>query len=205
MQAAGTAKLRADKGQIHRLASKIGHTCRDESGDGKCVVGAMGEIPIANAFRALAEASELGKSPVEVRVRWEEEEGDERSLRFHTELRQNYNWKAFKERWSGLRQKPAVLTVTPHTNVHRLGTALVTEQKKKGGVAIKLSHSSDYVLAIAAKALATMPHLAQTERLGGALVCVLRWPRLRESLVQEDVDNKFIYAHILERVSETPE
>lgn len=177
-----------DDERIRRLAGKIGILCRD--GEGLCVVGARGEASTAHAVRALATGSELGKSPVEFRARWQEEDEQARSLRFYCELR--YTWTAFKEMWKPFNGKARVLPVTPHTGVHRLATALVTEQRVKGAAVLKLNYSNDSVLNIAAKALATMPHLAQNAALGSSLVCVVRW-NIRGP------ESTFAYAHLFRR------
>lgn len=181
-------KAEADDAQIQRLAGKIGLLCRD--GEGLCVVGARGEASTAHALRAIAAASELGKSPVEFRVRWHEDPGEERSLRFYGEMR--YPWTAFKSMWKGFGKEVNVRSVTPHTDVHRLATALAMEQRFRGAVALKLHYANSTVLSVAAKALATLPYVQQYEARGAAIVCVLRW----------DVRNpeaKFAYAHLFKR------
>eukprot|EP00930_Biecheleria_cincta_P095690 TRINITY_DN87632_c0_g1_i1.p1 TRINITY_DN87632_c0_g1~~TRINITY_DN87632_c0_g1_i1.p1 ORF type:complete len:234 (-),score=30.05 TRINITY_DN87632_c0_g1_i1:566-1267(-) len=178
-----------------RFAGKIGLQCRNY--EGHCVIGARGEAATANAIRGIAKASELGKSPVEFRARWHEEPNDERSLRFFADI--SDTWTVFKKRWAALEKKPQLLQVTPNTSVHNLATAVVTEQRKLGGSAMKLNPKNDTVLAIAAKTLATLPHLAQHEDIGGNLVCVLRWPR-----IQSDTPT-FVYAHIFWKKDENPD
>ncbi|CAE8634302.1 unnamed protein product [Polarella glacialis] len=161
--------------------------CRDF--EGYCVIGARGEAASANALRSLARASELGKSPIEFRARWHEDPGDERSLRFYAEICET--WSDFKKRWKAIDGTPRVLPVTPHTSVHQLATAVATDQRKVGGVALKLNHKNATVMAIAAKVLATLPHLAQNEEIGCGLVCVLRWP-----MIEKPEAAKFVYAHV---------
>lgn len=180
----------ADEGQTDRLAGKIGVLCRD--GKGLCVIGARGELPVARALRALAKASEYGKSAIEFRTRWHEDPGNERSLRFYAEM--PYTWSAFKLRWKPLQGKVRVMPITPHSSVHKVATAMATEQRKVGAVALKINHKNDTVMAIAAKALATLPHSAQSEELGMALACVLRWP-----MISDEAAGKFIYAHVVDR------
>lgn len=177
---------KAPESQTDLLAGKIGTICRSTSG--LCVIGARGELSTARAMRALAKGSDLGKSPLEFRVRWHEEPNDERSLRFYTEIR--YTWTAFKKSWKRMGGEVRVLTVTPHTSVHKLATAVVIEERRSDAVALKLNSLNDSVLATAAKALATLPHLAQMEARGADLVCVLRWPTSQEAL--------YLYAHIFD-------
>lgn len=198
---------KAEESQTDRLAGKIGVLCRD--GEGLCVVGARGELPAARVLRAVAKASERGKSAIEFRVRWQEEASDERSLRFYTEIRET--WREFKRRWAALPERPTVLIVTPKSNVHRVATAAATEQRYKRGVALKLDARNDSVLSTAAKVLATMPHMAQSPALGASLVCVARWPSLQKSGDDVDVSDAaraeeearssrhFIFIHVFAR------
>merc|ERR1740122_392958 len=88
----------------------------------------------------------------------------------------------------------ARLKVTPNTEVHRLATAIVTEHRKVGGVVLTLNPKQDKVIAIAAKALGTIPHVAHDQDVGESLACVVRWPTM-----QRPEGGKFIYAHILDR------
>lgn len=175
--------------QVDRLAGKIGVLCRD--GEGLCIIGARGEVSTARAMRALARASEVGKSPIEFKVRWQEDEGGQRSIRFYAEM--PYSWTEFKRRWSRLRKQLKtdlpMLSVTPRTGVHKLATALASQQRQKGAAVIRLNYNNNTVMSIAAKALATLPHLAQSEHLGASLVCIIRWDVLAS-------DAKFAYAHI---------
>mmetsp|Transcript_56804 Transcript_56804/g.164531 ORF Transcript_56804/g.164531 Transcript_56804/m.164531 type:complete len:247 (-) Transcript_56804:3-743(-) len=197
--------IAAEEEQSDKLAGKIGVLCRN--GESPCIVGARGALATARAVRALAKASEFGKSPLEFRVRWhqdsdENRDTDERALRFYIELR--YTWTDFKLRWQTLRETSTgghipMLRVTPHTKVHSLATAMATEQRVKGGVILQLSHSNDAVINIGAKALATLPHVAQTVAKGAALSCVLRWNQ-RD---RDDNVGKFIYAHVFTRQEET--
>eukprot|EP00933_Yihiella_yeosuensis_P043425 TRINITY_DN38226_c0_g1_i1.p1 TRINITY_DN38226_c0_g1~~TRINITY_DN38226_c0_g1_i1.p1 ORF type:complete len:268 (+),score=59.70 TRINITY_DN38226_c0_g1_i1:60-863(+) len=179
---------------FERLAGKIGVQCRNFKS--YCVVGARGDKAVANALRSIARASELGKSPVEFRARWQEDPGDERSLRFYAEISET--WSDFKKNWKELGkasdQQPKVLSVTPNTIVHKLATAVVMEQKSVGGAALQLNPKNDKVLSIGAKALATLPHLAQNEEIGCNLVCVLRWPSMKS-----EAAGKFIFAHVFWR------
>lgn len=200
---------KADETQTQRLAGKIGILCRDSQS--VCVVGARGELPTARAMRAIAQASELGLSALEVQAFWHRDPGDERSLRLRVERR--YPWTSFKRRWAAsFAGKVQLLPVTPHTDVHRLALALVTEQRKVGGVVLKLNPKNSTVMSIAAKALATLPHVAtdevrqrgssseplRQEALAAPLVCVLRWPK-----IQNVEAAKFVYAHLLKRHSDT--
>eukprot|EP00440_Ansanella_granifera_P039985 gb/GFBE01043368.1/.p1 GENE.gb/GFBE01043368.1/~~gb/GFBE01043368.1/.p1 ORF type:complete len:247 (+),score=49.89 gb/GFBE01043368.1/:1-741(+) len=177
-----------DDKRYERLAGKIGLKCREYNG--YCVIGARGEAAVANALRGLARASELGKSPVEFRVRWHEDPGDERSLRFYAEICET--WSDFKKRWAANKETPKPLEVTPHTSVHKLATAVVINQRKIGGAALKLNYKNDTVMSIAGKALASLPHLAHHEDLGCGLVCIMRWP----SIANPEA-SKFVYAHVL--------
>eukprot|EP00929_Paragymnodinium_shiwhaense_P102790 TRINITY_DN66021_c0_g1_i1.p1 TRINITY_DN66021_c0_g1~~TRINITY_DN66021_c0_g1_i1.p1 ORF type:complete len:116 (-),score=22.63 TRINITY_DN66021_c0_g1_i1:208-555(-) len=110
------------------------------------------------------------------------------------------------------------MPVTPKTSVYHLATALASEERKHGGAALALNASNDDVLALAAKALATLPHVARPsdeepsnegtsnavadksansdhgapEAVRGLdLACVLRWPQSRGATR--------IYAHIVHR------
>mmetsp|Transcript_1144 Transcript_1144/g.2317 ORF Transcript_1144/g.2317 Transcript_1144/m.2317 type:complete len:254 (+) Transcript_1144:44-805(+) len=195
--APGAASKGSDEQRFDRLAGKIGVQCRDLRGHS--VIGARGEAALANALRGLARASELGKSPVEFRARWHEDPGDERSIRFYAEICET--WTDFKKRWAALKETPRAFQVTPHTSVHKLATAVVTNQRKIGGAALKLNYKNDTVMATAGKVLATLPHLTQHEDLGCGLVCVIRWP-----MIATPEASKFVYAHVfwrkLEKLSE---
>lgn len=227
--------------QVGRLVGKIGMLCRDSQ---RCVVGARGELCAARAIRSLAKATEASKAAIEVRVRWHDDPGDTRSLRFHSEMR--YSLREFRSFWDslglsasqsraevvdpdsndihGASAAPAATTnrfsVTPHTVPQSLATAVASEVRKQGRVALVLNASSDSVLNAAAKALASIPHVSRpegcnvkpmhlpaeaeeaaavevTERmrlreLGPSdLVCVLRWPQSRGATR--------IYAHLFHR------
>jgi len=182
----------ADETQTDRLAGKIGLLCRDS--EGNCVIGSRGELTTARAIRALAKASELGKSAIVFRARWHADSEEERALRFYATM--PYTFSVFKQNWKLLVGKARVLQVTPHTGVHNLATAIAMEERKNGGVALKLNHKNDTVLAVAAKALATLPHLALNEERGQGLGCVLRWPRLGDHDAA-----KFVYAHVFGNAS----
>eukprot|EP00927_Polykrikos_kofoidii_P030891 TRINITY_DN26571_c0_g2_i1.p1 TRINITY_DN26571_c0_g2~~TRINITY_DN26571_c0_g2_i1.p1 ORF type:complete len:421 (-),score=65.20 TRINITY_DN26571_c0_g2_i1:318-1580(-) len=196
----------SDESSTDSLAGKIAAICGKKNGF--CVVGSRGELPTARTMRALAKASETGSSPIEFRARWHEEPDDRRSLRFHAELGQT--WSEFKAKWLTLNDgKPIqALSVTQQTTVHKLATALATEQRKQGGALLRVSHKSNTVLNIAAKALATLPHMAQTEALGCALVTVVRWPSMKRATKNKDVmqdvhtsaaqeAGKYLYVHLL--------
>lgn len=198
---------KAAESQTDRLVGKIGALCK-KYGSG-FVLGSKGELATARAVRALAKASENRKSPLEFRVEWHVDPSEvpgntSRSLRFHAELR--YTWSHFRRRWDLLslskKAESKVLPVTPHTDVSRLATALATEERKAGRAALKLNPSSDAVLNVAAKALATLPHLQpQANTKGPELVCVMRWPATGDAL--------WVYAHLFRRsesleISEKP-
>lgn len=190
----------ADESQTQRLARKIGMLCRKSGG--LCVVGSRGELPTARAMRALAVASEAEKAPVEFGVRWHEDPGDGRSLRFYAEMR--CNWSKFRRRWDarsavegGIRPMP----VTPNTPVYWLATALVRQVRNQSGAALSLNPHNNAVMNITAKALATMPYAAQEGAhrkdvlaggtTGADLVCVLRWPKSHGAMR--------VYAHVMRR------
>lgn len=174
----------ANEDQTDRLAGKIGMLCRD--GQGLCVVGSRGEVPTARAMRALAKASEWSKSPVEFRVRWHEDPENARSLRFYSEIR--YSYTDFKRKWRSWPEPPRKLAVTPDSVVHKVATALCIEERKNGCAVLKLNPQNNKVMAIAAKCLATLPHLSQIPQKGSDMVCVLRWP--------QSAGAKWVYAHV---------
>lgn len=171
----------ANEQQVERFVGKIGMLCRSS---GSCVVGARGQLSVARAVRSLAKASEAAKAAIEVRVRWHDDPGDARSLRFHAEMR--YSLLEFRSAWESLglsaSRVPAELmdsssgaasggvsagiirfAVTPHTVPQTLAVAAATEVRKRGRVAWALNASNDAVLNAAAKALATLPQACQSE------------------------------------------
>lgn len=195
---------RAEEEQAQGLAGDLGMHCRGRHGS--CKVGAKGDLAIACAMRAIAQASEAENAPLEFRVHWQEgaqnaaqgqpEPG--RWLQFQAEMR--YNWSTFRHHWdasSQERRKP--MPVTPATAPLGLARALLTEERKRGGAALALNPNNDAVMSVAAKALAELPHAAAR---GGAeessleppdagIVCVLRWPRSRGAAR--------VYAHVFRR------
>lgn len=185
---------KASEDKTDRLAGKIGILCREDKGR-YCIVGSRGRLPSARAMRALAKAGELGKSPIQFQTRWHEEADDSRALRFYAEL--FLTWKEFKEKMAAFPERPTHLSVTPHTDVHGLATAIVMEQRKKGSVVIRLKTTNDAVCYTCARALATLPHVAQSEERGAELVAVARWPSLQESVDTRNSEAEFMYVHVL--------
>merc|ERR1712151_111651 len=103
-----------------------------------------------------------------------------------------------KRRWKRIQKDaPAdgvpILHVTPHTGVHKLATAMATQQRQKGAAVLKVRYESDAVMSIAAKALATLPHLSQNEDLGSSILSVIRW-----NVASSDA--KFAYVHLFSSV-----
>lgn len=177
----------ANEESIDRFTKKIGHIC-DDGLEAVCVIGSRGELPTATVMRSIAQVSEMKGSPIQFRVRWHEDPGNERSLRFFAEKREN--WASFKERFAQL-GKLEPMAVTPNTEIHNLAVAMVTRERKEGGAVLKLNPQNHTVLHIAAKALATLPHLAQFQAKGTSLICALRWPS-----IQTPEAAKFIYGHV---------
>eukprot|EP00927_Polykrikos_kofoidii_P035518 TRINITY_DN30087_c0_g1_i1.p1 TRINITY_DN30087_c0_g1~~TRINITY_DN30087_c0_g1_i1.p1 ORF type:complete len:304 (+),score=35.77 TRINITY_DN30087_c0_g1_i1:42-953(+) len=89
--------IHADESKTKRLAGKVGMLCRQ---GGSCTVGSKGELPTARAMRAIAKASEDEKAPIEFTVRWHEDPGGGRSLRFFATNRSD--WSAFHRLWKKL-------------------------------------------------------------------------------------------------------
>ncbi|CAK9102946.1 unnamed protein product [Durusdinium trenchii] len=165
--------------QCHvRLGGKIRLMCTEPNG--YCVVGARGEVAVANAMRSLAWASEVAQSPLDFKVRWQEEPGDMRSLRFFCDI---------PETWTQWKQ--------------RLSIAISMRHRKYSGAAIKMNPMNDTVLSIVAKALASLPHTGR-EEVAHELSCVIKWPGLKKD--SKDLKDskqiqagKFIYGHVMWR------
>lgn len=186
-------KQAEDEKRCEKLAGYIRLMCTEPGG--WCVIGARGEAAAANAMRSLAWASEIGKSPIDFKVRWEEELNDERSLRFFCEIRET--WTEWKKRWTMVDTPEKPLVVTPHTDVTKLSTAVVVRHRKFAGAAIKMKAQHDTVLSTAAKALATIPSTGR-EEVGKELSCVIRWPRLKETEKDEAL-KMHVFGHVMWR------
>ncbi|CAK9003876.1 unnamed protein product [Durusdinium trenchii] len=192
--------------QCHvRLGGKIRLMCTEPNG--YCVVGARGEVAVANAMRSLAWASEVAQSPLDFKVRWQEEPGDMRSLRFFCDIPET--WTQWKQRWAMVeipendKNEKKPLDVTPYTDVTKLSIAISMRHRKYSGAAIKMNPMNDTVLSIVAKALASLPHTGR-EEVAHELSCVIKWPGLKKD--SKDLKDskqiqagKFIYGHVMWR------